>query len=484
MQATLCPAKNKRIFEKFEFRNLPVKNRLFRSSISGRIDNYNGSGTPARVSFEEKFAKGGVGAIISSHVPIRIDSRVLPNYATIDCDKRIPFWEEVRRRVHKYNCKYIVQLSMSGRQQDIGGIENQEMREKGLGPLSATGKPDLFNGLPCKAMTTAQIDQAIQDFARAARRVVKAGLDGIELHSSNGYLFNQFMSSAINDRKDEYGGSLSRRAKFLLNVMDAIRAEVGREFFLSVKLSVIENDNATLPWPFYHIFPEGNTKEESIQIAKWAAEHDADAIHVSAGSMFPHPRNPAGPFPLEIAWKVYQSVIASGKRPTYFGLFQRTFLNYLVMRYRWLHWVVPLTWGRTQKDFLDKNGEAIRELVEGINVPAAHDIKEKVKIPVICTGGFQTAKGILHALDEGCAAVSIARPLLANPNLPILLEEGWPEPPKPCSYCNRCLLNVIEHPPGCYDERRFNSYEEMIETIMDQFPDKTNAPTSWGWLPY
>jgi 2,4-dienoyl-CoA reductase-like NADH-dependent reductase (Old Yellow Enzyme family) len=482
MEATPNPQKNKRIFEECKFQNLTVKNRLIRSSISGRIDNYNGSGTPARVKFEEKFAKGEVGAIISSHVPIRIDSRVLPNYATIDCDERIPFWEEVGRRVHEYGCKYIVQLSMSGRQQDIGGIENQEMREKGLGPLSATGKPDFFNGLPCAAMTTAQIDQAIQDFASAAQRVVKAGLDGIELHSSNGYLFNQFMSSAINDRRDGYGGSLSRRAKFLLDVIDAIRREVGREFFLSVKLSVIENDNATLFWPLYHMFPEGNTEEESIQIAKWAAEHHADAIHVSAGSMFPHPQNPAGPFPLEIAWKVYQSIIASGKRPTYFGLFQRTFLNYLVMRYRWLHWLVPLTWGRTQ-NFLDKNGEAIRELVEGINVPAAHVVKKAVEIPVICTGGFQTAEGILHALDEGCAAVSIARPLLANPNLPILLKQGLAGPPKPCSYCNRCLLNVIEHPPGCYDQRRYDSYEEMIEAIMDIFPDKTYSGPSCGWLP-
>jgi 2,4-dienoyl-CoA reductase-like NADH-dependent reductase (Old Yellow Enzyme family) len=280
MEITLCPDKNASIFEELPLDCLTVKNRLFRSSISGRIDNYNGSGTPARVKFEEMFAQGGVGAIISSHVPIRIDSRVLPNYATIDSEERIPFWREVGRRVHAYDCKYILQLSMSGRQQDIGGIENQKMRERGLGPLSATGKPDSFNGLPCKAMDSADIQQAIQDFALAARRVVDAGLGGIELHSSNGYLFNQFISSAINDRKDAYGGSLIGRARFLLDVVDAIRQQVGRKFFLSVKLSVIENDDATLPWPFYYFSKKGNTLEESIQIARWAEEHGADAIHV------------------------------------------------------------------------------------------------------------------------------------------------------------------------------------------------------------
>jgi len=180
MEITLRPDNNTPIFEELQLNYLTVKNRLFRSSISGRIDNYNGSGTAARVKFEEMFAQGGVGAINSSHVPIRIDSRVLPNYATIDCEERIPFWKEVGRRVHAYDCKYILQLSMSGRQQDIGGIENQKIRDHGLGPLSATRKLDSFNGLPCKATDSADIQQAIQDFARAARRVVDAGLDGIE----------------------------------------------------------------------------------------------------------------------------------------------------------------------------------------------------------------------------------------------------------------------------------------------------------------
>jgi 2,4-dienoyl-CoA reductase-like NADH-dependent reductase (Old Yellow Enzyme family) len=134
-------------------------------------------------------------------------------------------------------------------------------------------------------MDSADIQQVIQDFARAARRVVDAGLDGIELHSSNGYLFNQFTSSAINDRKDAYGGSLAGRAKFLLDVVDAIRETVGRKFFLSVKLSVIENDNATLPWPFHYFSKRGNTLEHpDRQVGRraWRRCHPClDRQHVS-----------------------------------------------------------------------------------------------------------------------------------------------------------------------------------------------------------
>src|SRR3954467_10095297 len=99
------------LFQPLAFRNLTVKNRLFRSSISGRIDNYDGSGTPARIAWEDRFARGGGGAVISAHVPVHIRGRILPNYATIDRDERIAFWRLVTDRVHASECKFILQLS-------------------------------------------------------------------------------------------------------------------------------------------------------------------------------------------------------------------------------------------------------------------------------------------------------------------------------------------------------------------------------------
>jgi 2,4-dienoyl-CoA reductase-like NADH-dependent reductase (Old Yellow Enzyme family) len=169
------------LFEPLRFRNLEIKNRILRSNISGRFDNYDGSGTQARINWEEKFARGGVGAIVSSYSPVHLRGRILPNYATISHDDRIPFWRAVGEAVHRHDCRFILQLSHSGRQQDVGGVEN-----RGLKALSSTSRTESFHGFECRAMTPAEIDETIDCFAAGARRAREAGLDGVEQHAANG----------------------------------------------------------------------------------------------------------------------------------------------------------------------------------------------------------------------------------------------------------------------------------------------------------
>ena len=104
------------ILQPLRLGSLTLKNRVLRSSLAGRFDNYDGSGTPVRINWDLKFARGGVGAIISSNAPVHRRGRLVPGFALIDRDDRIPFFRELGKRVHEYDCKYIIQLSHSGRQ--------------------------------------------------------------------------------------------------------------------------------------------------------------------------------------------------------------------------------------------------------------------------------------------------------------------------------------------------------------------------------
>jgi 2,4-dienoyl-CoA reductase (NADPH2) len=428
------------IFEPLAFRTLTVKNRIFRSNVSGRFDNYDGSGTQARINWELKFARGGVGAIVSSFVPVTIRGRIIPNYATISSDDRIPFWRELGRQVHEHDCRFIMQLSHSGRQRDIPGIEYA----KGL---SSTSKSDPLHGFECERMTVDQIKETVRAFADGARRARAAGLDGVELHGANGYLITQFLSSGINDRKDEYGGSLENRARFVLEIVRAIRGEVGRDFHLQVKISATDFNDALIKTE-----KRGNVLKDSIQVCQWLEQAGVDALHVSSGSFFPHPRNPPGDFPLDELAKTYDSLISSG---------MLTLRNYLLIRGRLTGRVFQRRWESARGD---------RRKIQGINLSDARKIKNAVGIPVLCTGGFQDAPVIRKAISNGdCDAVTIARPLIANNDLVEMFRSGQNSPPVPCTYCNRCLVNAPENPLGCYEESRFASRDEMVQQIMTVF---------------
>jgi len=431
------------IFQPLKFKNLTVKNRVFRSNIAGRLDNYDGSGNQARLNWEVKFAKGGVGAIISSFVPVLIRGRIMPNYATIDTDQRIPFWRAVGEAVHAYDCKYILQLSHGGRQRDVPGVEFP------LG-LSSTDHQDPLHGFQCQRMTLADIKQTVAAFAEGARRAREAGLDGVELHGANGYLITQFLSSAINDRTDEYGGSLENRARFVVEIVKAVRARVGSDFHLQMKFSAVEHNNALLA---VRLEPPGNGIEDSIQVCKWLVAAGVDSVHVSTGSSFPHPRNPAGAdLPVDVLANTYEQLASSGLS---------TFRNLLLFHNE-------LTAALFRKQWLDAGVPA--DQIEGLTLPDARAIKEQVTVPVICTGGFQTASVIRAAIERGdCDAVSIARPLVANNDLVKQFAAGRDRAERPCTYCNKCLAHVVEHPIGCYEESRYNSREEMIAEVMSVF---------------
>lgn len=431
------------IFAPLEFRNLSVKNRIFRSNISGRFDNEDGSLTQTRINWECRFAKGGAGAVISSYVPVRMDGRIIAGYATIHRDDFIPLWQKLGEAVRAHGAKYILQLSHSGRQMDIPGVHNLHRPTP-----SPTSNMETLHGFLCQAMSTGEVRQMVRDFAKGAWRAREAGLDGVELHAANGYLFTQFLSSGINDRTDAYGGSLRNRARFLLEVIEAIRDKVGRDFHLQVKLSATDHNNV-IPWE-----GKGNTVADTVEVARWCEAVGADALHISTGSLFPHPLNPPGDLPLDVLAVNYDAMISSGVHG---------FRNYLLFRYPMLRPIFRWLWFRMKKG----------RPIEGVGYEEARLIKDAVSIPVISTGGWQTASAVRNALAH-IDGVSMARALVANPDLPQVWAAGQDLPQAPCTHCNKCLVGAPKFPMGCHELARFTSRSAMIDQLMEVYETRSD----------
>jgi len=226
----------------------------------------------------------------------------------------------------------------------------------------------------------------------------------------------------------------------------AIRRECGKQFHLQVKISAIDYNNV-IPWE-----GKGNTLEDSIQVCKWVEEDGADALHISTGSLFPHPLNPPGGFSFGTIANTYDTMISS-------GLY--TLRNYFLFRYRFLRPIFYLIWFRM------KWGKP----VQGVGADAAAAIKQNVNIPVISAGGWQSASAICEGIkEERFDAVSIARSLIANNDLVKQYERGVDLPERPCTYCNKCLCNAPKNPLGCYELNRFDGdYDAMVKEILTVF---------------
>jgi 2,4-dienoyl-CoA reductase (NADPH2) len=133
-----------------------------------------------------------------------------------------------------------------------------------------------------------------------------------------------------------------------------------------------------------------------------------------------------------------------------------------MLQFALLRRIFEWNWGRRMP--FKRGGKLLPEKIEGMNRDDAAKIRAASGLPVICVGGWQTAGPIREALNAGhCDVVSIARGLLANPDLVHTFAAGQNAPEKPCTYCNKCAVNALLHPLACYEESRFESREQMFQ---------------------
>ena len=212
----------------------------------------------------------------------------MPNYATIDRDERIPFWRKVGEAVHQHDCKFILQLSHGGRQRDIPGIEYAKGQ-------SSTSKADPLHGFECKAMTTAEITETVNNFAEGARRAPRGRprrRRAPRRERLPHYAVPQLRASTIETTNTAV--RYENRARFVIEIVKAIRKRVGNDFHLQMKISATEHNNDLAFLEFEGRATRWTTRSRS---ASWLVDAGIDSVHVSTGSSFPHPKNPAGSGP-------------------------------------------------------------------------------------------------------------------------------------------------------------------------------------------
>lgn len=293
------------LFSPMKIGSVEIKNRVVMPPMMLGFGQFNGTPTEKMMNYYEERAKGGAGLIITEITRVD-DFGGASAYAQlgISHDYHIEPLREMIERVHKHDCKMFIQLHHPGRQNLgllMGTVSLSIAMEKLLGDLygkffykiAPIGKTMMEKDLVLKtlspsespraysaesknrAMTVKEIKKTIRQFIDGAVRAQKAGADGVELHAAHGYLLQQFLSPYTNRRSDEYGGSLFRRMRFILEIIAGIKRECGKDFPVVVRLSVDEcYDRIGKPGVGY-------TLEDGVQMAKMLEDAGVDAIDVS-----------------------------------------------------------------------------------------------------------------------------------------------------------------------------------------------------------
>jgi 2,4-dienoyl-CoA reductase-like NADH-dependent reductase (Old Yellow Enzyme family) len=202
------------------------------------------------------------------------EGRISIGCPTIEDDAHAKAFAPMVEFAHSQGVKMGIQLAHAGRKAStMRPWDEKRMAEIGEGGWQAVSSTAVaFEGYPApRALTVEEIGQLVKDFADAARRAVAVGFDVIEIHAAHGYLLHQFYSPISNDRTDEYGGSFDNRVRFLMEVTQAVRAAIGADVALFVRISASD-------W-----VDEGWNIMDSIELSMKLKAAGVDLIDVSSG---------------------------------------------------------------------------------------------------------------------------------------------------------------------------------------------------------
>ena len=252
-----------KLFDKTKINQMELKNRFVRSATWEGLANPDGSCSGKIADMMLELAKGQVGLIITSHAYVTKNGQAGIRQLGIYSDHLISSYNKIVEKVHREGSKIIMQIAHAG-----GRASAKLIKSQPFGPSSL----EIKDCMMCREITKNEIFQIIGDFKNAAVRAKKAGFDGVQIHGAHGFLLSQFLSPFFNRREDEYGGSIENRARLILEIIQATRSELGRQFTVIIKLN---SDD----------FIEGGfTQSEMMQVSVMLESAGIDAVELSGGT--------------------------------------------------------------------------------------------------------------------------------------------------------------------------------------------------------
>ncbi|WP_210579128.1 NADH:flavin oxidoreductase/NADH oxidase [Actinomyces succiniciruminis] len=292
---------NPQLLQPLSLRGLTARNRLWLPPMCMySVENQDGIATDWHVVHYGSRAQGGFGTVIVEATGVTPAGRLSPYDLGLWDDAQVDGHRRIVEAIHAGGALAGVQLGHGGRKAgtppwrpDVEGARSGTLPDWDLVAPSAVAYPG--HAVP-RALTTAEIADTVQAFADAARRAVAAGYDVVELHGAHGYLIHQFLSPLSNTRTDAYGGSAEGRRRFALEVVRAVRAAIGEDKVLDIRLSATD-------WT-----EGGITGDDTAELARQLVAAGVDVLHVSTGGNAPA-QVPAGPgYQVPFAARVKQAV--------------------------------------------------------------------------------------------------------------------------------------------------------------------------------
>lgn len=256
------------ISDQFVFANGAIsKNRLFKSAMSEQLGTLEHNPSQGLINVYKQWAAGGCGILVSGNIMVNRQHLGEPKNVVLDEQSDLSLFTAWAAAATANDTQFWAQLNHPGKQ--IPSFLNKEpvapsAISLGRGLEKAFATP--------RALTIAEIEQTIDQYATAAKLAKQTGFTGVQIHGAHGYLVSQFLSPRHNQRQDEWGGSLDNRMRFVLAVYAAIREQVGDDFPVAIKLNSAD------------FMDGGFTEDESMQVVQALAKAGIDLVEISGGT--------------------------------------------------------------------------------------------------------------------------------------------------------------------------------------------------------